>query len=300
MAHCIAVATIDLGGSSTPEPSVLIPQRSGGTAADLYLQDSVGQITDSGSPDYNYPDLRIDTYGSDGNALAATDEVGTPYLRDAVTNTGYGTVVGLPATERATGLDAMGVSDGVTGIDLSACEAILIEFTHVVGSVWYALRADTGPGDGWSFKCRSSGRISFETWVSGVATPVVTMTGITNGTRWAALMSRTASGTYGVATFAMDGTVNADNVGASAPDTGPGILDTSLLAVSAGNSIHRVRGWTSALSIAGATAVLNGSTTSGWSVDLDGLLTGVRDPADATRLIYSGGAGSNPVVVVST
>ena len=285
-----------LGVPYTAAPAaILYAQRAGSGGVALQDAATLTTYTDSGSPDYAYDG----TGGSDEllaeSWVAEHDEVGDPQLWNVVTNTAAGTRVGMPSVERLNGLDSMDASNGVTGIaDFTGCEAILIEYTHVASSIWYALRADTVPNDGWilGFRTNLGGRLLFQTYVSGVVTSISQLAGVTNGTRWAALLSRTAPGTYDIATFAMDGTVVRSAPGVSAPDTGPGVLDTSFSVSSVGNTIHRVRGWTSPQTAADITAVLDGTTTSGWAADLPGLASGCYRAAAPTELPIQTASGT--------
>lgn len=288
--HCIEQAAAELGFAG---PTVLYAQRAGSGGISLQDAATLTTYTDSGSPDYAYDG----TGGSDEllaeSWVAEHDEVGVPQLWDFVNAVPLGTLSGMPSVKRADGLELTsgGGSVGVAGIDLSGCEAVLFEYVHNTGSFWSPQKPTSG--DGWIFTFRpiSGGRTQPQVVVSGAATSLPIISGLTNGTRWAVLISRTAPGTYDVAAFAMDGTVIGSSLGFSAPDTGPG-ADVQLGFSVPGNVIYRVRGWTSPQSVAAITAVLDGTTTSGWTVDLRGLVSGAYRAAAPTELPIQTASGT--------
>lgn len=274
-------------------PAVLHAQMASSAGIQLMKASDLSVYPNSGSPDYAYDG----TGGSDEllaeSWVAEHDEVGVPQLWDFVNAVPLGTLSGMPSVKRAGGLElTSGVgSVGVAGIDLSGCEAVLFEYVHNAGSFWSPQKPTSG--DGWIFTFRpiSGGRTQPQVVVSGAATNLPILSGLTIGTRWAVLISRTAPGTYDVAAFAMDGTVIGSSLGFSAPDTGPG-ADVQLGFSVPGNVIYRVRGWTSPQSVAAITAVLDGTTTSGWTVDLRGLVSGAYRAAAPTELPIQTASGT--------
>jgi hypothetical protein len=101
------------------------PQRAGPdpTTTNAALQDSIGQLTDSGVPLHAYngdnasEDLQIEVIGADGDVIEIGDAVGDVYWWDDDEKTGIGTTVGLPSTVRDGGISG-NASNNVTDADL--------------------------------------------------------------------------------------------------------------------------------------------------------------------------------------
>lgn len=294
--------------------AVLHPRRASGS--DLYLQDSGGQITDSGTDgpvpalDYGYDgsgssvELRIDAVGADGGAIVDGDAVGSPFLWDSVGGVGLGTVVGLPASARDSGLNAFsGVTDFIQQVNFGARSTIAIDVTVANWATVNARLVQIQPtGSGWLLLARSGG-IQFGRYVNevlqGSSLTTIAVSTAHNGARVQIIATDSGTGNLIVRTYTAAGAlISAGSQTGGSAVAACGIVDIGARASGNGvigaftGTVHRIRAWSAALSATEVQDVADGTATSGWQADTVGLRTGVYDPASSTRLIYTGGSGS--------
>lgn len=288
-------------------PEVLVPWRAG--PVDVYLRDSSGVTADSGSPDYNYPALRIDDIGADGNAIVATDVVGLPFAWDSVREKAWGdcTANGLPSTGRDSGFDNMSGTNNLTGIDLSdidgagnPMQTIAIRFTTDFVSSQKILNAADASSTGFNISSsdKSSGRIVLQLVSAG--TVVATLGGMAG-------LAASYAGVELEVIAAYDGTtlscglyvVGGSSTPIKTPSSTPGTgalsfaVHQSGVSFTAATSISKYRTWTTAIGAGAARdAIADGTTTSGWAEECDGIRTGVYLPSDLTKLYWRDGTGA--------
>lgn len=296
--------------------TVLRPQRAG--ASDQYLQDGGGQLTDTGADGYWYDGtggsdaVLVDTLGYDGTAIESGDSVSGMYVWCAVQQRGYGTISGVPATALRDGLTNFSPTNLVSAVPLTGMSALLVEVTSFFPAAdGSTTRAMLDSNDGFRLLVGdgSGGEVRGILRVGGAVKARVDLTGLAgtySGVRIAVLLSHDGSGQITVAVITADGVTTV----ASGSDT-----DTTPTPANhvfgrrvegggvAGGTIHRVRAWSSPLSIAAAKLVLDGTTTSGWARDFVGVRTGLyleseAPEEDATTLVYTGGTGGAVTVGV--
>lgn len=318
---CTVTATNGAGSTAASSNTVglilyqyLHPRRASGS--DLYLQDSGGQITDSGTDgpvaalDYGYDgsgssvELRIDAVGADGGAIVDGDAVGSPFLWDSVGSVGLGTVVGLPASARDSGLNAFsGVTDFIQQVNFGARSTIAIDVTVANWATVNARLVQIQPtGSGWLLLARSGG-VQFGRYVNevlqGASLTTIAVSTAHNGARVQIIATDSGTGNLIVRTYTAAGAlISAGSQTGGSAVAACGIVDIGARASGNGvigafpGTVHRIRAWSAALSSTEVQDVADGTATSGWQVDSVGLRTGVYDPATSTRLIYTGGSGS--------
>ena len=282
--------------SSGAGPTVLYPQRSSSSGKQLMDAATLVTYTDSGAPNYAYDGTSGSTTLSVESWIAEHDVVGVPKVWDWITNTEFGTIGGnTPSNERANGFGAMvWGTDTVTGMDLSDSQSMLIEWTNpaTLGAYTDLLQPLT---EGIEFTIRSNlnGRIVFSVWSAGgrsgtiwVTKPNTTPVNFVG----AAFIARTGVDTYDCAIFDSVGTV-IQSVTGTHSSTGidsVSVGDQEILngRGNAANTpfLQRVRTWSSAITIAEATDVMTGATTSGWNHDLKGVASGAYNAAAPLEL----------------
>lgn len=300
-------ASNELGPVVAGGPAVLFPSRISGT--DKYLQDTTAQLTDSGSPDYDYDgdggsvELECDENAADGTPILTGESVGVPYVYDAVGDaemTGSA-MVGLPATSRDGGFTGFGASNTVHIGDLSTTyRTVAIQFSTDFSA--NELQLHPSSNGGWSMRSQSNGSGSLRIRAGGATR--ISFTGLTasySGVELLAILSITSGGdalaqlyTAAGVPIGTAGTVTGDSVTALCI----GGEDMYLGSNSSGNNpadqVTRARLWTAAITVESQMDdIADGTTTSGWARDVTGVRTGVTDPLDSTRLIYEGGTGSD-------
>lgn len=286
--------TICSGGAG---PTVLYPQRASSSGKQLMDAATLVTYTDSGAPNYAYDGTNGSTTLSVESWIAEHDVVGVPKVWDWITNTEFGTIGGnTPSNERANGFGAMVLgTDTVTGMDLSDSQSMLIEWTNPATLASYTDLVQPAL-DGIEFTIRSNhgGRILFSPWSGGGRKALIWTTGggtTPAGFSGAAFIARTGVNLYDVALFDSIGTVIASATGVSsgsgidAVNVGPGqSILTGRGSATKTPTLHRIRTWSSAITIAEATDVMTGATTSGWNHDLKGVASGAYNAAAPLEL----------------
>lgn len=285
--------------------SYLVPYRI--SALDEWLEDNGGQIADSGAPYYRYPDLRIDEIGADGDPIESADIVGDPFAWDSLRLKAWGncTVHGLPSTVRDSGFNNMSGTNNLTGIDLSdidgagnPMQTIAIRFTTDFVSNQKILNAADASSTGFNISSsdKSSGRILLQLVSAGSV--AATLYGMAALAALYANVELEAIAAYNGTTLSCglyrvsDGAL-LKNV-SSTPGVGALAFANHQTGVNftASTSTSRYRTWTTYIGAGAARdAIADGTTTSGWAEDCQGLRTGVNDPDDPTRLCRTGSSG---------
>lgn len=293
----------------------LKPQRAGAdpTSTNAALQDSGGQLTDSGSALYAYngdnasDDLSIDTKGADGTTIVATDAVGTPFLWDRINEKAFGTVVGLPGTDRDTDataaeLNATSASDYVDSVDIETPGYVAFAFDvnlRLTGTVERIMDRPASSGTGFLVQGASSnsGEVRAILYDGGSNSADIRLSGL----------FATYEDVDIQVIVSYDGTTLRFRAYTAAGSLIDGGTDTHSASLTYGahflgiandlskpirGNLLRSRAWTSALSDSEMDDIADGTTSSGWALDARGLRTGVYDSAADTNLIYTLGAGT--------
>lgn len=276
---------------AAPTPTVLRAARASGS--DKYLQDSSGQLTDSGSPNFRYDgsassdELTLDATKRDGTALVAGDPVGPPWVHCSVTGREVpgSSVVGLPSDTR----------DG--GIQGSGSEYVRIQGTWETVRVRFSSAFDqTGdvivdaPSDGWYLICQSSSNRILGRYYDGGSAVGNSgfITALTAGKVYDMWMSYdTAGGGRSWALYDGSTLVNSSSNGSSAPTSGTD--DWRIHGTQSGTSaeIQEIALYTGFMTLAEIAAEVSGTPAP------DHVIVGLRTGINRASLVYEGGSNTS-------
>jgi hypothetical protein len=277
-------------GGASSAPVVLIPTRVASGVGTLADADGGAPIAPVGDA---WPDLGVEDW------VAANDTLGTPAAYDAIADGPIGTPVGLPSVARKSGFPATSASDYVdfaagelhpTSGDVTiVCRTVTPNTTvqralleHVTDGILIKRSSTAWLLDSWAAGVRTGARITVLGAVVGATVYIVAVAGA-SGLRlrlYDDTGSLVGSGTNGATvTF---GSARLGNAGASG--FGPWLADISWL------SVHNSALTDAAIDalVAASVAASGAPPSSGPNRALTGLVSGIVDPGDATRLIVQG------------
>ena len=283
---------------SAGSPAVDIPTlgsltaaRASASASQLIDTSDDSVISDSGSPDYDYPALIAEGYVFDG------DPVGVPVLWDNLSAAPVPNAVVLqnPAVTRApNGMSNFSAADKITDLDISACATLIVEFIPLFVSTSYGFgpeNGESGPG----LIDFAGGTISARVIDSSGNQPIINSTsGGPSGTIHYVVFQRDSSGQYSELFDQAGVSLKVRNT--------TDVFAWTKISIGAyrGNNhwtggINRIRGWTKKLTAGEVANLLPGTASAGPApdvYDITGIRSGVFDPNDLDRLLVSDGAGA--------
>lgn len=286
-------------------------------ASDKYLQNSSGQLTDTGASAYDYSgagasnEVRCEVLDSTGAVVLLGDSVGTPYMYDVTNGQSIGSVEGVPATNRDDGFGPGSSSNRGTLSPPASGSTFAIYFNNNGGGGNTGLLSRTGSG-GFNIFCNNDGNVVVQlknNSDSNLYNSVIAASG-TDDIDHVLIVEYdndtpgSGTGTLNIELWRLDTNVRTTNVSTTYTSSaftptkdcylavtkgGAGYPDSDLkIDFFTGTKLITSGGYTD-LTDASPDPSAGGSRTN----EIRGLRTGVYNPADTTELIWVGGAGSD-------